>query len=716
NPQQMGHGVGVAGITPNMAQGNIVNTGNPLDLAIEGEGYFVLNDGEQDLYTRAGAFAVDADSRLVDPSTGNIVQRIGTVGEADGFQIPGDTNVRVPYDISMPAKSSTEVRVSGNLSADAALAEPQTNALTSNIIFTAGGSPAGVSAKISELDQYIGTTWVDGTFTFSGYKSDGTLLGSAPTTDLTMPVDEDTTLDDVLTWLNTDDGMSNEKQTLSDLTGPITAGTFNVAFGGDNVDINWDDDATEVKTALETLSSIDVGDVIVTGGALPGTDMVVEFTGQYSGTDVALMVIDNTNLTGGTMGAAETKQGTKAINEKQTVTITGTPTGGTFTLDLGTGTPASVAWDANAAAVKAALVTLDGITTNDVDVTGGALPGTPVVIEFIGALDGTDIDMLTIDTSGLTGGTSPSGSVAETVKGRGLQGILGSDATASLVNGKIRITDADSGYSQSDFKMAWSDANLTVPAYFEVTTVGGEEIKNINITVYDSQGGKHVLAGAFVRTDTPNMWDMVLTSISGDITEITFDNRRIDGMTFYANNGSFKGLDSTIADTADLAVTFAHDIANPQTITMSMGTTGQFNGLTQFKGNSTAVAREQDGYAAGSFSAVSVNNEGILIGVFTNGIKKDLAAMKLALFQNPSALETVGNGYYIASANSGEAVATQALTGGAGSIHGGALEKSNADVANEFVSMIQAQNGFQANAKTIKIANDILRDLTNLIR
>ncbi|MHC4634652.1 MAG: flagellar hook-basal body complex protein, partial [Planctomycetota bacterium] len=57
NPQQMGHGVGIAGITPNMAQGNIVNTGNPLDLAIEGEGYFVSNDGEQDLYTRAGAFA-----------------------------------------------------------------------------------------------------------------------------------------------------------------------------------------------------------------------------------------------------------------------------------------------------------------------------------------------------------------------------------------------------------------------------------------------------------------------------------------------------------------------------------------------------------------------------------------------------------------------------------------------------------------------------------
>jgi flagellar hook protein FlgE len=616
NPQQMGHGVGVAGITPNMAQGNIVNTGNPLDLAIEGEGYFVTNDGEQDLYTRAGAFAVDANSRLVDPSTGNIVQRIGTIGESDGFQIPGDTNVRVPFDVSMPARASTEVRVSGNLSADAALAEPQTNALTSNIIFTTGGAPAGATAKISELDQYTATTWADGTLTFSGYKPDGTALASAtPTVDLTMAVNENTTIQDVLDYLNTDEG-------------------------------------------------------------------------------------------------------TAAVKEVQTVTLATAPNndpdGGHFHLTYGGETTGEIAWDATTAQIKTALEGLSTIGTGNIDAVSAPMD-TGITITFADTFG--DADLFTMDSTALLDGAIViTNSIAETTKGRAVQGVLGSDATATLINGKLRITDAASGYSQSDFKMAWSDTNLTVPAYFEVTTVGGDEIKNINITVYDSQGGKHVLAGAFVRTDTANMWDMILTSISGDITEIAFDNRRINGMNFYANNGSFKGLDETIADTADLAVTFAHDISNPQTISMAMGTTGQFDGLTQFKGNSTAVAREQDGYAAGSFSAVSVNNEGIFIGVFTNGIKKDLAAMKLALFQNSSALETVGNGYFIASANSGEAVATQALTGGAGSVHGGALEKSNSDVANEFVSMIQAQNGFQANAKTIKIANDILRDLTNLIR
>jgi flagellar hook protein FlgE len=207
---------------------------------------------------------------------------------------------------------------------------------------------------------------------------------------------------------------------------------------------------------------------------------------------------------------------------------------------------------------------------------------------------------------------------------------------------------------------------------------------------------------------------MVLTSITGDIYDIAVDNRRIKDISFDASDGSYAGLSGE--DDAKLVITFSHDTANPQTITVNMGTAGQLNGLTQFAGNSTAVAREQDGYEAGSLANISVDNEGTLIGVFSNGIKKNIAAIQIALFQNTSALESIGNGYFNSSANSGGAVATQAMTGGAGSIHGGALEKSNADVATEFVNMIQAQNGFQANARTITVANDILKELTNLIR
>jgi flagellar hook protein FlgE len=497
NPQQMGSGVGVAGITPNMTQGNIVNTGNPLDLAIEGEGYFVLSDGQQDLYTRAGAFGVDADSNLVDPATGFRVQRYGTLGVTDGFQDNNVSDLHVPYDVPIDPKATSQITVSGNLSADAVLASPQTQLLGSNITYTKNSTAAVGTTLIDDLDQTTTGTYDASTkITVSGFEHDGTPL-----------------------------------------------------VGGAGLTI----------TAATTMTNL----------------------------------IDHINTV-----------------------------------------------------------------------------------------------------------------------------LVGTNATASLVNGQIRITDVDSGYSRSDVELTFAnptgDADWTEPAYFEMLTVGGNEVKSVNIMTYDSLGGKHVLSGAFVRTSDANNWDMVLTSISGNINEITMGDRRIEDITFDATNGYYTGLGGS--DPAEFEISYANDPLNPQTLSLNFGTVGELNGLTQFAGNSTAVAKEQDGYEAGNLSTVSVNNEGIVIGAFSNGIKKNIGAIKISLFQNTSGLESIGGGYFTGSANSGEPAETQAMTGGAGSIHGGALEKSNSDVATQFVSMIQAQNGFQANARTIRVANDILRELSNLIR
>ena len=500
NPQQMGSGVKVASITPDMSQGSIVNTGNPLDVALEGQGYFVVSDGERALYTRAGTFGVDQGGHLVDPSTGYRVQRIGLTGEVDGFQIAGDNDIRIPYDVALPANPTSQITLTGNLSADA-VGVSRAQTLTSSLAYTYDtGTEAVLTTEIDQLDQFGGGEGVGGqlgvgdtgTIAISGYHKDGSAFGAG----LTFTVAETTTVGDLIDHLN------------------------------DNV--------------------------------------------------------------------------------------------------------------------------LNG-------------------------------------------------------------------ATASLVNGRIRITDDQAGYSQSDIKLTYSgDGTLTMPPYFDITTVGGAEAKNVNIAIYDSQGGKHVLSAALVRSDAVNTWDVVLTSITGNVQGIDPENRRISGLTFDPRSGSFAGLPDTEA--AQFMVTFGHDVTNPQVIAMNFGTIGSFDGLTQFAGNSTAVAREQDGYEAGSLSAVSVNNEGVLTGAFSNGVKKDLATLQVALFNNPAGLQSAGAGYFTPSANSGGAVATQAMRTGAGTIHGGALEKSNADVATEFVNLIQAQNGFQANARTIRVANDILRELTSLIR
>src|SRR5579884_2674304 len=78
NPTQIGLGVRLSGVDTIMTQGALKATGNPLDLAIEGEGFFGLKDASGNLYyTRDGSFGLDAKGRLVNPATGMLVQKAG---------------------------------------------------------------------------------------------------------------------------------------------------------------------------------------------------------------------------------------------------------------------------------------------------------------------------------------------------------------------------------------------------------------------------------------------------------------------------------------------------------------------------------------------------------------------------------------------------------------------------------------------------------------
>lgn len=108
-----------------------------------------------------------------------------------------------------------------------------------------------------------------------------------------------------------------------------------------------------------------------------------------------------------------------STNEVQTLTITGTPTGGTFTISYDGQTTATIAYNANAAAVQSALEALSNIEVGDVTCGGGGLPGTPVTITFTGNLAGRNVSLMTADGSGLTGGSSPTAAIALTTAGVG---------------------------------------------------------------------------------------------------------------------------------------------------------------------------------------------------------------------------------------------------------------------------------------------------------
>jgi hypothetical protein len=123
------------------------------------------------------------------------------------------------------------------------------------------------------------------------------------------------------------------------------------------------------------------------------------FIASYSATGI-------TTLTSGT-----------PANEVQTVTITGTPTGGDFTLTFDGQTTAAIAYNAAAAAVQSALEALANIDPGDVTAGGGALPGTPVTVTFGGQYANSDVVLMTANGAGLTGGTTPAVAVTTTTPG-----------------------------------------------------------------------------------------------------------------------------------------------------------------------------------------------------------------------------------------------------------------------------------------------------------
>ena len=115
NPSQSGLGVGIGSIDTIQQQGTLQMTGIETDLAVDGEGYFVVSDGDQRFFTRDGTFAFDTIGRLYDPGTGLVVQ--GNLANADGTFNSEVADLIIPLDRESEAIATTTIRISGNLDA-----------------------------------------------------------------------------------------------------------------------------------------------------------------------------------------------------------------------------------------------------------------------------------------------------------------------------------------------------------------------------------------------------------------------------------------------------------------------------------------------------------------------------------------------------------------------------------------------------------------------
>jgi flagellar hook protein FlgE len=220
-----------------------------------------------------------------------------------------------------------------------------------------------------------------------------------------------------------------------------------------------------------------------------------------------------------------------------------------------------------------------------------------------------------------------------------------------------------------------------------------------NMTLFDSLGSAHSATVTFTK-DGNNNFEYKVTSteegvdISGGSEDIGFTSEgKLDG-----------------SESLEITVEYDNGAADSE-ITLNFDE----NKFTQYA-NTTVVNSTQDGYEAGSLISLGVDQEGKVIGNFSNGRDNHVSTIAVASFINPQGLEKVGGNLFATSWNSGEPQVGVAGTGERGSIASSSLEMANVDLSREFTEMIVAQRGFQANSKIITTSDEVLQELVNLKR
>jgi flagellar hook protein FlgE len=220
-------------------------------------------------------------------------------------------------------------------------------------------------------------------------------------------------------------------------------------------------------------------------------------------------------------------------------------------------------------------------------------------------------------------------------------------------------------------------------------------------TVYDSLGNSHTITMSMQNT-AANAWTLSVTDENGNSlgapTNLTFSPT--DGTLVSPTTPPSYTLSPAGVTASNFAINFA-----------SAGTSG---GLTQFGGNTTAVATEQDGTPSASLRSYSIASDGTVTGVFSNSKSEILAQIAIATFPNQAGLISAGTSHFRTSNNSGQPLLNAPGSGTSGTVVAGSLEMSNVDLASEFTSLIIAQRGFQANSKVISTSDQMLQDLVNL--
>ena len=160
----------------------------------------------------------------------------------------------------------------------------------------------------------------------------------------------------------------------------------------------------------------------------------------------------------------------------------------------------------------------------------------------------------------------------------------------------------------------------------------------------------------------------------------------------------------------------ADGITDVERIAIDLGTVGGSDGFTQLGETYTAGFINQDGAQFGTFSGVTISEDGVVTAQFDNGELRAIYQLPLATFTNANGLEALTGNVWIATDESGDYVLREASSGTAGEITQGSLEASTVDLGEQFSKMIVVQQAYNASSKVITTASDMMDELMRIVR
>lgn len=751
NPRQTGLGVQVAGITPKFTQGTLQISSNPSDLAVQGDGFFIVEGANAEkLYTRNGNFKLNSANELVS-ANGNRLLGYGT-DELFRVQTTNLVPLKIPLGSEAVAKATENVVMEGTLTPNGDLADTaeviQSSILGDNNVPRPDSSAINIaaatnasSAAVTVAHNQGGGAIIEGaTYQYRLAYTDTSGKESVPSSTITVTVPAG-------------DGIDNNTITLDNL--PTAPGEYS-QLTIYRTDANG--------TAFKKLATVPTGGNYVDIGVAGGTALDAStLNGNYS-----------YMITYFKSGEAETRP-SALIGPQNIVSgrvhLTNFPTPPTPPSSGGFPPYDSIRIYRNTASDQNSFYLVDTIppgqdytdNKSDTAISDLTIPGNQKV-----DMDGPSIDSNTLLTNVLKRDgleydqvfTLGELSFNARKGGRNLETQTFQITATSTVQDLVSFMEdsmgivTDSGDSANPVPgsknvITGETGTLLPGAYISggkirfVSNNGEDNAVSIDLTsfrVKDAAGTVHTPNMSFGSVQSGKGQSAVADFISYDTLGLPIRTRvtavlqsRSDSVTVYrwfadsADNSPSSGSNISVG-TGLLTFDGNGNFVSASETSVAIDRNGlpsvsplqfeiDFSRVSGLATNDASLAASrQDGSPPGTLTSYVIGEDGTVRGVFSNGVSRDLGQVRLARFSNPQGLEQRGQNMYGQGINTGLPIEGRPGENGIGSVVAGSLELSNTDIGGDLVNLVLASTQYRSNARVITATQQLFDELLNLRR